>query len=262
MIINSQGFSHFTDGKNNQDFGIETNRMLLILDGCSNASYSEVGTRLFAQLFKRREEWDNVEKFEENVKATFDSIIEMMKKYYPNQKEMEDLFIMQNLLFTMIACFQTQKEYIVKLFGDGYIITQNKWGAVSYMKFSYPLPPYFGYKYCENHLFKDYQFKTFTFDKTVFPKVAIATDGITPIFTGKVKGLDSYQEELPNKEQRTCTYSYSASRLNKTANKPDVKQMDKRLMEGNMAYLEMLIKGNKKSFSDDVTLAMFGGEPK
>ena len=47
MIISSQGFGHFTQGLNNQDFGIETPRMLLVLDGCSGAKYSEVGTRLF-----------------------------------------------------------------------------------------------------------------------------------------------------------------------------------------------------------------------
>ena len=64
MIITSQGFGHFTRGLNNQDFGIETSRMLLILDGCSGAKYSEVGTRLFAQLFSRKEEFDNLEKFE------------------------------------------------------------------------------------------------------------------------------------------------------------------------------------------------------
>jgi len=64
MIITSQGFGHFTQGFNNQDFGIETSRMLLILDGCSGAKYSEVGTRLFAQLFSRKEDADNLENFE------------------------------------------------------------------------------------------------------------------------------------------------------------------------------------------------------
>ena len=73
MIITSQGFGHFTQGFNNQDFGIETSRMLLILDGCSGAKYSEVGTRLFAQLFSRKEDADNLENFEkvkEEIKET------------------------------------------------------------------------------------------------------------------------------------------------------------------------------------------------
>ena len=37
MIISSQGFGHFVKGINNQDFGIESSRAILILDGCSGA---------------------------------------------------------------------------------------------------------------------------------------------------------------------------------------------------------------------------------
>lgn len=226
MIITSQGFGHFTQGLNNQDFGIESPRMLLILDGCSGAKYSEVGTRLFAQLFSRREEWDSVEKFEDNVKGVFDDIIEMMKKYYPLQDDLEKEFIMENLLFTIIACFQTEDQYVVKLFGDGYIVTQNSRGNISYMKFSYgKFPPYFAYKYCnlQEKTFKDYLFKTFYFDKKVFPKVWIASDGIMPIAKG------------------------------------DIKEIDRDLLEGNRAYIEMTLRGRRQTFFDDVTIGMFGG---
>ena len=110
MIISSQGFGHFVQGLNNQDFGIETPRMLLVLDGCSGAKYSEVGTRLFAQIFTRKEECDNHEKFEDNVKEVFDEIIGMMKKYYPTKDDLEKEFIMENLLFTIIACFETEDK--------------------------------------------------------------------------------------------------------------------------------------------------------
>ena len=89
MIVSSQGFGHFTQGLNNQDYGIETPRMLLVLDGCSGAKYSEVGTRLFAQVFTRKEECDKHEKFEDNVKEVFDEIIGMIAKYYPNKEKLE-----------------------------------------------------------------------------------------------------------------------------------------------------------------------------
>ena len=85
MIINSQGFGHFVDGINNQDFGVESTRAIIILDGCSGAKYSEVGTKLFAQVLQRKEEWDNAEKFEEKVKETFEELIQMFKKYYPTE---------------------------------------------------------------------------------------------------------------------------------------------------------------------------------
>lgn len=225
MIITSQGFGHFTEGLNNQDFGIETSRMLLILDGCSGAKYSEVGTRLFAQLFSRKEDFDNVEKFEDNVKSVFDGLIEMMEKYYPKHEGLEKEFIMENLLFTIIACFETETEYIVKLFGDGYVITQNNRGSISYMKFSYgKYPPYFAYKYCNKQEFKDYQFKTFRFDKKIFPKVAIATDGIMPIAKGEVKGLDN------------C------------------------IIDGNEILTSVGIKSQRQTFYDDITIGIFGGK--
>ena len=225
MIITSQGFGNFTQGVNNQDFGIETSRMLLILDGCSGAKYSEVGTRLFAQLFAKKDEADNVEKFEANVENVFEDIIEMMKKYYPNPDDLETEFIMENLLFTIIACFETETEYIVKLFGDGYIITQNNHGCTSYMRFSYgKCPPYFAYKYCSLQDFKDYQFKTFRFNKMVFPKLAIATDGIMPIAKGEVKGIDDY------------------------------------IVDGNEILAGINIKNQRQNFYDDVTIGAFGGK--
>lgn len=225
MIITSQGFGHFTQGINNQDFGIETSRMLLIFDGCSDAKYSEIGTRLFAQLFSRKEECDNLEKFEDNVKSVFDSLIQTMEKYYPVREELEKQFIMENLLFTIIACFETEEEYVVKLMGDGYIITQNIKGLVSYMKFAYgKCPPYFAYKYCNMEPFRDYQFKTFKFNKKVFPKVAIATDGIMPIAKGEVNGLDNS------------------------------------VIAGNELLVGIGINNQRQKFYDDVTIGIFGGK--
>lgn len=226
MIITSQGFGHFTQGLNNQDFGIETPKMVLVLDGCSGAKYAEIGTRLFAQLLSRKEEWDSVEKFETNVETVFNDLIKMMETYYPKPDDLEKEFIMENLLFTIIACFETEDAYIVKLFGDGYIVTQNSRGAISYMKFSYgKCPPYFAYRYCEleNSDFKNYQFKTFTFDKKVFPKIAIASDGIMPFAKGDVNGVDQH------------------------------------LINGNVILLENAIKSNRMIFFDDITIGKIGG---
>lgn len=226
MIMTSQGFGHFTEGLNNQDFGIETPRMVLVLDGCSSAKYSEIGTRLFAQLFSRKEDFDNLEKFEDNVKDVFDDIIKMLEKdYYPKKEDLQNNFIMENLLFTIIACFETEDKYIVKFFGDGYIVTQNNRGCISYMNFSYgKCPPYFAYKYCGIEGFKDYQFKTFIFDKKVFPKVLIATDGIKPIAKKIVNGFDDL------------------------------------IFTDNDKIIRMRIKSEIRSFSDDITFGTLGGK--
>ena len=249
MIISSQGFGHFAQGLNNQDFGGETSRMLLVVDGCSGAKYSEVGTRLFTQLFLRKEECDNPEKFENNVKEVFDDLISMMEKFYPtreddesnetdedsknhesneadkNRNEFENDFIMENLLFTIISCFETENEFIVKLFGDGYIVTENIMGCISYIKFSYgKFPPYFAYKYCPSvPEYHDYEFKTFRFDKAEFSNVAIASDGIMPFAKGEIPGIDEAIKQRNNTRIVTS------------------------------------IRNQKMIFSDDVTIAMFGG---
>ena len=230
MIISSQGFGHFTSGLNNQDFGIKTPRMSVVLDGCSGAKYSEVGTKLFTQIFLKKEECDNVEKFEDNVKSIFDNIIEMMRKHYTTQEELENEFILENLLFTIIACFETEDKFIVKMFGDGYIVTENVNGCISYMIFYYgKRPPYFAYRYCETlpdeaKDFKDYEFKTFEFDKKKFNKVIIASDGIQPFAKGIVGSVDGA------------------------------------LINNNAAEIKLSIMTNRAKFYDDTTIAMVGGK--
>lgn len=223
MIVNSQGFGHFTQNINNQDFAYETPRMLLVLDGCSGAKYAEVGVKLFAQLFSRKEEKENVDKFESNVKDIFDELIESMKKFYPNPTELEEKFIMENLLFTIIACFDVGDKYIVKMFGDGYIITQNMCNMISYMRFSYGnCPPYFAYTYCKNvDIFEGYSFKTFEFSKKLFKKVGIASDGILPIVKGKIN-------------------------------------IDDCIVRGDKTSIDLEIKLNHRNFYDDVTMAFLG----
>ena len=228
MIISSQGYDHFTGGINNQDFGVEMPRCVLILDGCSGGKFSEVGAKLFGQFFSRKEECDKVEKFEDNVKQVFEDLICMVVKYYPNRGDLEENYIMENLLFTIIACFETEKEYIVKLFGDGYIFTQNSRDLLSYMKFSYgQAPPYVAYKFCDMSNtgldFSNANFKTFHFDKKSFKRVGIASDGLFPIAKGNIPKADDF------------------------------------IKEGKITGIKGLIIGNRQMFNDDVTIGMIGG---
>lgn len=226
MIINSQGFGHFMDGLNNQDFGIESSRMLLILDGCSGAKYSEIGTRLFTQLFLRKEEYDNLDKFEENVKSVFETIIKMAKPSYPNEKELQEEFIMENLLFTIIACFELEDKFVIKMFGDGYILTINNQNCLSYCAYKYgKYPPYYAYKYCDFIELEHFDnFKTFEFSKKDFKNIGIASDGIVPIVKGEVEIADTA------------------------------------IINNNQQLLDFTIKKQRQIFYDDITIAIFGGD--
>lgn len=223
MIISFQGIGHYTKGINNQDFGIETPNMLLILDGCSDCRFSEIGTRLFAQFFSRKEDCDSVELFEKNAKKVFEDILKLVKPYYHDQEE----FIMNNLLFTIFACFETEDKFIVKYFGDGYILTKNKAGCLSYIRLTYgKTPPYLAYRYCPS--FKDnygkFDFKTIEFSKDDFSNVGIGTDGIAPF----------------------------AKRI--------VTDADKYWFSENETALKAVINHNRSEFYDDVTAAYFGGQ--
>lgn len=187
MEINRQGHGHYVNGINNQDFFYKEENLRMVLDGCSDAKYSEIGTRLFSQLFRLLPERLNIDKFEDNVKQVFDELLERFSFWYKTQEELED-FIMENLLFTIIACFETEEEFIVKIFGDCYIVTINQNDRVSYMKHYYgKLPPYFAYKYCADTPFKDSHFKTYIFSKKYFKKVGVASDGIAPLAIGSFK---------------------------------------------------------------------------
>ncbi len=212
MVINLQGLWHYDEGKNNQDFVIKEKNMVLVLDGCSESNYSEVGTRLFGQYFKTLNDYDSEEKFEKNVNLTFEKMIEQIKQWYPTQQKLED-FIRENLLFTILACFEKEDKWIVKIFGDGYIVTQNIIDEVSYIALSYgDAPPYFAYKYCNIKLgcINQYKFKTFIFDNKKFKKVGVATDGIKPIARGTLNQMDSMIVNNSNNEE--CKYFIKKNR--------------------------------------------------
>lgn len=190
MLISKQGFGHYNAGINNQDFCFEENGFKILADGCSEGKFSEIGTRLFMQIFASLPDHAKLEKFEENVETTFQKILEFFSSIWTNPDQYQEA-ITNNLLFTIVACFELEDRFVVKMLGDGYIVTVNRHRNVSFLKYFFgKCPPYFAYHYCE-HLqderFKNYTFKTFEFLKTDFLKVGIATDGIEPIAKGLLK---------------------------------------------------------------------------
>lgn len=204
MLINLQGYGHFQDGKNNQDFGFEEENMILIVDGCTECAYSESGGRMFAQLFKTLPEHDNPQKFEQNIKLTFDNTIKWLKEWYKDKENLEN-FIQDNLLFTIIGLFDMKDSFEVRAYGDGYIFSINQNNILSYMRLNYgKRPPYYAYNYCSKdikEIFKNYKMKSFTFPKKMFKNIGIATDGIQPIAKGIVSQVDKLIKNNGTKEE-------------------------------------------------------------
>lgn len=219
MNICKQGNGHYLNGINNQDFYLREDNLKLLMDGCSDGKFSEVGTRLFYQFFSALEDRLDAEKFEENVKTVF---TKMMKFFSETGKEDATKFIVDNMLFTIIACFEFEDKFVVKYIGDGYIITVNSADMVSYIRLSYgKTPPYYAYNFLSANTYdKELGFKTFSFDKAEFKNVGIASDGIAPIVEKKV--TDDFQKIILGIETRYTP--------------------------------EGIIKSNHSSFFDDVTI--------
>lgn len=158
------------------------NNLKLVTDGCSSAEFSEVGTRLFVQAFAKLPNRFDVNEFEGNVRKAFESILSITSPEDAND------FIANNLLFTIIACFETEDKFIVKFIGDGYIITVNHEDVVSYTRLFYgKTPPYFAYTKIPTTTYEEpLKFKTFEYPKKDFKLVGIASDGIAPIADKKL----------------------------------------------------------------------------
>ena len=219
MQICKQGNGHYLNGLNNQDFYYAEKNLKMIMDGCSDGKFSEVGTRLFYQFFKELDNRFESEKFEENVESVFSKIIEFFSK--TSSKE-PDKFIVDNMLFTIVACFELEDKFVVKYIGDGYIVTINAEDMMSYIRLSYgKAPPYFAYNLLVTGSYgKKLKFKTLEFNKEDFKKVGIASDGIAPIVRGRI--TEDFEKIILKKETK-----YTA---------------------------EGIIKSNHSSFFDDVTI--------
>lgn len=192
MQLCRQGNGHYSSGLNNQDFFYAEGNLKLITDGCSEGRFSEVGTRLFCQLFSKLETRFDPDKFEENVETVFTQICSI---YHPQSEDEVSNFIVDNMLFTIIACFETEEQFIIKFIGDGYIVTVNSEDLVSYIRLFYgKAPPYYAYNKLSTTVYsKNLDFKTFEFSKKDFKRVGIASDGIAPIAEKRIdEDFDSF----------------------------------------------------------------------
>ena len=204
MNISKIGSVHIEKMCNNQDFFFAEEGFKLLTDGCSAGKDSDFGTRLFIKLITMQEGYNDIEKFEKNVKIVFSKMfsifnVEIGEKMKKNDYE----FLVNNFLFTILACFELEDKFVVIFLGDGYIITENVYGKLSFIKINYgTYPPYYVYNYMldknKNSFKEELEFKKYEFQKSLFKRVGIASDGIAPVvFSDKLdyqekKKLDSF----------------------------------------------------------------------
>lgn len=175
------GSDHNFVNTNNQDFAFNLLNMKIVMDGCGSGKHSELGTKLFGQLFARKakEYIDKGEAIcEENFVEVVNSIFEKMLELCNDVS-----FVFQNYCFTILVCFEMENEFVVFTCGDGYIIKEDGEG-ISFEKLDDgEYPCYYVYNFITDKSalleYKDgVSFNVRRFDKTKYFNVGVASDGL------------------------------------------------------------------------------------
>lgn len=175
------GSDHNFANINNQDYAFNLLNMKIVMDGCGSGKHSEIGTKVFAQLFARKAK----EFFEKGKYISEDNIVEVVDSIFEKMLQLcnDTQFIFQNYCFTILICFELENEFVVYSCGDGYIIKENEAG-ISFDKLDNgEYPCYYIYNYIEDKgILSEYKdgvtFKVTRFNKKDFFNVGVASDGL------------------------------------------------------------------------------------
>ncbi len=166
MFINKIGFEHLESGMNCQDYGIEEKWFSIVCDGCSEGKHSEVGAKLFCELYKDYGD----------VKDIFN---ELSGLFYQEIKQLKDF-----LCFTILRLYKDDENFFeVSYCGDGYIILQDNKGNITFEELSDgEFPKYYIYNYIDADYLQHYKdgvsFSQKTYPTSEYKKVGIASDGL------------------------------------------------------------------------------------
>jgi hypothetical protein len=199
-----------------------------VLDGCGSTPHSEVGAALFAQLFAMPGREVSAESFEA-------AACEVMGRLARDIAD-NDIFRRDNLSFTILACFETSSEFVVKYCGDGYIVCVTRGGEIEVIRLDDAImredgeyPTYMIYNYIKNRasLPVEYQggirFKTRAFSKGAYANVGVATDGLR--YVDKLEAIERAR-------------------------------WDENLLLGKAKKLGVIINRNLPIFKDDISICM------
>lgn len=203
----------------NQDYVLRLPNIKIALDGCGSCKFSEIGVKLFSQILSTRADEINENNFERIVSETFEELLTVFKT---------DKLVCDNLLFTIVACIETENSYHVFYVGDGFIITNNglQIDLINLEEGEYPA--YYAYNYIKNKKLlmahsNGVIFNRYSFSKKQYKNIGVATDGIR------------YYMELEPYEQI---------------------MLWKALRDGNKMVIIKMLNNNKNLFKDDVTICM------
>ena len=181
ICISKMGSDHKFANKNNQDFTFNILNMKVVLDGCGEGKHSEVGARLFSQLFARecKAYVDRGEEINENnFRLLVDIVFSKMLAICSDIS-----FLFQNYCFTILVCFEFENEFVVLSAGDGYIIKEDENGITFEALDDGEYPAYYVYNFVQpKSALKEYKegvpFKVKRYSKEEVINVGVASDGL------------------------------------------------------------------------------------
>lgn len=175
------GSDHNFANMNNHDFAFNLLNMKVVTDGCGSGKHSEVGTRLFAQLFARKSK----EYFDEGKSICEENFIDVVNSIFEKMLKLcnDTSFLFQNYCFTILVCFEVEDEFVVYSCGDGYIIKENEEGIFFDELDDGEYPCYYIYNFItDKSALKEYKegvnFKVTRFSKSEYFNVGVASDGL------------------------------------------------------------------------------------
>lgn len=169
----------------NQDYAVSTNNIAVVLDGCGSGEHSEVGSSRMGEAIRKNSIWLNERNFESFTNTTLHKFL--------IEDTREERFIAE-FQFTIVACLETKKDFIVFTAGDGFIITVDKLNNLRYIQLDNDVnvangeaPRYLAYnlnpspsRYNSNVYFDKMQFS-----KSKYTSVYVASDGFRFILDEK-----------------------------------------------------------------------------
>ena len=208
----------------NQDYAVSTDNIAVTLDGCGSGEYSEVGSNRMGEAIRKYSTKLNEENFESFANTTLNQFL--------MEDTGEERFIAE-FQFTIVACIETKKDFVILTAGDGFVITVDKSNKVRYIQLDNDVnvangeaPGYVAYnlnpspsRYNSNVYFDKMQFS-----KSKYASVYVASDGFRFI-------LD---ERFPA-DERTI--------------------IENALIQRDQKTIEMFLKRNQSRILDDISIS-------
>ena len=189
LAVSKAGWDHISDQKPNQDgiLNFEEENLKLVLDGCGSHKKSHIGVGLFTDALSGYVGL-TPENFEPTVDKIFLDLVSLLTT---------DIKMLENLSFTILACFEKPDEYVVLSCGDGFIIADNghRLKLINLDERGDNSPDYYVANLVDSRLLSRNQsgvsFKKTVFSKKDYVNIGVATDGLR--YLDELSAAERYQ---------------------------------------------------------------------